>query len=414
MSIFISYRRGDSRHITDHIYDRLVTAFGKAAIFKDVDSIPLGSDFRTVLEEAVSRSHILLAVIGSQWISIPGNDGRPRIQDPNDFVRIEIETALKRGIPIVPVMVDGASIPGMNELPPSLREIAFRHGTVVRPDPDFHRDVDRLIKACQSHGSGAKDAATRGTANELTRGPAPIIRMHSFDVTQQVIAETLAGRLGLNPSSVGFKFAETTGDLIPEDCYLELKNGTRVSFSRDDLDEAINDICLNLATSLLREGFIMSSCVVKGSKAKTYRAEGLDPSARLSILLEKQAREFADCSHEELSRALESYAFALPSHHNRSSLNALPRPSPVWGVLEELVKREAWKPLVPSLGSVASVEPDIAVLWIAEIVKKANSIQAPQILVDLERTKPSRPDAVRTWAEQLANLWFGVVEPPAG
>ena len=151
MTIFISYRRDDSRHIADRMYDRLSTAFGRDGVFKDVDYIPLGSDFRRILQDAVSRCEVLFAVIGNRWVSIADAGGQRRLDNSDDFVRIEVESALQRGIPVIPILVDGASFPQATELPPSLQELSFRNGTVVRPDPDFHRDLDRLIKACQRH-----------------------------------------------------------------------------------------------------------------------------------------------------------------------------------------------------------------------------------------------------------------------
>ncbi len=147
--VFISYRRKDSRHITDRLYDRLAGYFDKNDVFKDVDSIPYGADFRRKLEEAVGGCAVLVAVIGPEWLTTPGEDGRPRLHDPDDFVRIEVEGALRRGIPVVPVLVDGAPMPRREDLPPGLEDLAYRNATVVRPDPDFHRDVDRLIAAVE-------------------------------------------------------------------------------------------------------------------------------------------------------------------------------------------------------------------------------------------------------------------------
>lgn len=145
--IFISYRRADSADVTGRIYDRLSAHFGAAAIFKDVDSIPPGVDFKEHLEKAVGRCKIFLVVIGDRWLeshtSIPDN----RLFDPMDFVRIEIEAALKRNILIIPLLVRGASMPAEEKLPPSLGKLIYRNALPIRPDPDFHRDIDRLIGA---------------------------------------------------------------------------------------------------------------------------------------------------------------------------------------------------------------------------------------------------------------------------
>jgi TIR domain len=150
-SIFISYRRQDSGDVTGRIYDRLVQQFGREAIFKDVDSIPLGVDFRGVLDNAVGQCNLLLAVIGRQWLSGQNESGARRLDDPRDFVRIEIESAIRRDIPVIPLLVQGAGMPGENDLPTSLQALVYRNAIPIRPDPDFHHDIDRLIKGIELH-----------------------------------------------------------------------------------------------------------------------------------------------------------------------------------------------------------------------------------------------------------------------
>ena len=150
-SVFISYRRDDSADITGRIYDRLIQRFSKDIVFKDVDSIPLGIDFRQHLEGALSQCRILLAIMGDEWRGGQGVDGKRRIDDPRDHVRLELEVALGRNIPVIPVLVRKASIPAEEELPPSLKSLAYRNGIQVRPDPDFHGDMDRLIKGIEPH-----------------------------------------------------------------------------------------------------------------------------------------------------------------------------------------------------------------------------------------------------------------------
>jgi hypothetical protein len=150
MKIYASYRRADSAALTGRISDHLASHFGPQSIFKDVDSIPIGADFRRTLQQEIEQCNVVLAVIGPSWTSITDEEGSRRLDNPDDFVRIELEAALQRGIPIVPVLVDGASIPSARDLPESLRAIAYRNAAMVRPDPDFHVDVDRLIKALET------------------------------------------------------------------------------------------------------------------------------------------------------------------------------------------------------------------------------------------------------------------------
>src|SRR5215472_16467854 len=100
--ILISYRREDSADVTGRIYDRLIQAFDRESVFKDVDSIPLGVNFRIYLDAQVAKCHVFLAVIGRDWMKTKGVRSKSKLEDPKDFVRIEIESALKREIPVIP------------------------------------------------------------------------------------------------------------------------------------------------------------------------------------------------------------------------------------------------------------------------------------------------------------------------
>jgi formylglycine-generating enzyme required for sulfatase activity len=143
--IFVSYRREDSTDVTGRIYDRLVAQFGQAAVFKDVNSIPAGEDFRAVITGAVSGCKIVLVIIGKRWLEVLDQDGRRRLDQENDFVRIEVESALKHGCRVLPVLVQGTSMPKPRELPRSLEPLAYRTAIPVRSDPDFHRDMEPLL-----------------------------------------------------------------------------------------------------------------------------------------------------------------------------------------------------------------------------------------------------------------------------
>jgi tetratricopeptide (TPR) repeat protein len=168
--IFISYRRDDAAYVTGHINDMLRKAFGDDAVFTDVDNIALGVDFRAVLDETVSQCQVLLAVIGSEWLTVRDQEGQLRLQDPADFVRIEIESALKRNIPVIPLLVAGAKMPAEEELPESLRALAFRNGIQIRPAPDFGVDMARLIKNLQQHFAAMGSVSEAGPGIDLTEG----------------------------------------------------------------------------------------------------------------------------------------------------------------------------------------------------------------------------------------------------
>ncbi len=170
--IFISYRRSDSPDATGRIYDRLVGAFGKPQVFKDVDSIPLGRDFRGHLNDIVGDCGVMLAVMGPHWTQARNPAGQRRLEDADDFVRIELETALARDIPVVPVLVGHAQLPVASELPGSLASLVFRQSIEVRPDPDFHNDATRLVTALRAildPAAAAAAAAAQQAAAAIAR-----------------------------------------------------------------------------------------------------------------------------------------------------------------------------------------------------------------------------------------------------
>lgn len=110
--IFISYRRADSDYPAGWLFERLAEHFGRARVFKDVDSLQPGDDFAEVITTAVSSCSALVAVIGERWLTITDEYGRRRLDNPEDFVRLEIEAALTRGVRVIPVLVNGAGMPG--------------------------------------------------------------------------------------------------------------------------------------------------------------------------------------------------------------------------------------------------------------------------------------------------------------
>jgi TIR domain len=144
--IFISYRREETAANAGRLYDLLSDHFGEARVFMDIDSIVVGVDFTRAVIEAVSGCNILLALIGRDWLTITDSKGRRRIDNPNDWVRIEIETALQRDIRVVPVLVDGAVLPQADDLPPSLQPLVKRHALELSYT-GFRSEVTRLITA---------------------------------------------------------------------------------------------------------------------------------------------------------------------------------------------------------------------------------------------------------------------------
>jgi len=144
--VFISYRREDSGGYAGRIYDRLTSRLGREKVFFDVDTIPPGRDFVEVLSERVGSCDALLAVVGKHWVLSVDSENKRRLDDPKDFVRIEIEAALSRNVPVIPVLVDGAAMPRPEDLPDSLRKLIRRQAVEIT-HARFDSDAERLTEA---------------------------------------------------------------------------------------------------------------------------------------------------------------------------------------------------------------------------------------------------------------------------
>jgi hypothetical protein len=153
--VFISYRREDSAAYAGRLFDILSTEFGRENTFMDVDTIEGGDDFPAVIERKLSVSDALVAVIGDHWLSETEPNGGRRLDNPSDFVRVEIAKALERGIRVIPVLVGGATLPRPTDLPGNLQPLCERQAMEVR-DAHFHADVKELIDVLHRtlHGAG--------------------------------------------------------------------------------------------------------------------------------------------------------------------------------------------------------------------------------------------------------------------
>ena len=163
-AIFISYRREDAEGQAGRLFDDLARHFGEHSVFMDVAGIEPGRDFRRVIDEHVASCGVLLAMIGKSWIDATDESGRRRLEDPMDFVRLETASALKRDIPVVPVLVHGARMPRAEQLPADLAELAYRNG-VELTHARWDSDVQVLIKALSPYvESLQKNAGQSDTA----------------------------------------------------------------------------------------------------------------------------------------------------------------------------------------------------------------------------------------------------------
>jgi hypothetical protein len=164
--IFISYRREDSSAWAGRLSDRLSNHFPSKQIFMDVDSVDLGDDFVKTIEKTVGSCDVLIAVIGKGWLSSSHQEGQRRLDNPKDFVRIEIATALKRDIRVIPVLVDGVSMPRSRDLPDDLKALVRRNALQLSHDR-FRTDSERLASAVER--ALEKTAAERREREEKER-----------------------------------------------------------------------------------------------------------------------------------------------------------------------------------------------------------------------------------------------------
>lgn len=150
-ALFIGYRREDTGGDAGRLYDRLATAFGRERVFKDVDSIPRGVRFRAYVEDILGGCRMMLVLIGPKWIDARDAEGNRRLEDPEDLVRVEIETALANPkVQVLPVLVNGAEMPKRDQLPGELKALTEFNAARLRHDPDFHNDINDLITVIET------------------------------------------------------------------------------------------------------------------------------------------------------------------------------------------------------------------------------------------------------------------------
>src|SRR5215469_14497009 len=146
--IFVSYRRNESSHLAGRLYDRLAERFGESRVFIDVDAIEPGVDFAEEISRAIARCKALLVIIGPGWMTATDEHGRRRLEDPDDIVRLEVESALARDVRVIPILVEGAVMPAQQDLPDSLSRLGRRNALTIRHE-SFRSDAGRLITALE-------------------------------------------------------------------------------------------------------------------------------------------------------------------------------------------------------------------------------------------------------------------------
>ena len=205
--IAISYRRADSEAMTGRIFDRLIAHYGKDAIFRDIDDIPPGIDFRVHINQTLLKTNILLAIVGPQWLGMASDGGADRIQEETDPVRVEVETALRRRVPLIPVLIGATRMPGSDQLPPSLKDFAFRNAVKVDTGQDFDYHMDRLIRSMDA----ILEQAPKSPPSRETKAPAAPTTPPKPSTAERQAAAAAAAAEALRKKDTGSRGAAPAG-----------------------------------------------------------------------------------------------------------------------------------------------------------------------------------------------------------
>jgi formylglycine-generating enzyme required for sulfatase activity len=173
-TVFISYRREITAGEARALFNELLGKLGKNSVFMDVDSIALGRDFRGALQKTLESCDLMLVLIGRDWADVKDEEGRPRLHNPGDFVRLEIEAALKRDIVVTPILVQGAHMPAPEQLPAEIRDLVYRNGFELshnRWESDFAEMTRRLNLDVSKEGGRVEQLASTAAAPDASIAP---------------------------------------------------------------------------------------------------------------------------------------------------------------------------------------------------------------------------------------------------
>jgi TonB family protein len=282
-AIFVSYRRNDSQGEAGRLFDDLVTHFGEQKVFMDVAGIEAGRDFRKAIEESVANCGVLLVIIGPSWLAAKNEAGVRRLDDPADFVREEVAAALRRDIPVIPVLVRGAEMPRVEQLPETLTDLAYRN-CVELTHARWRSDVQLLIEPLRRligisaeikprsvSGEAIVADHARPSSQELTSSPnAEQITASRFDAaTLQRIRRELAIHIG--PIAELVMARATPLCHSTEDLFLKVAEEIESPQEREDFLRKMNSPSLLAPVKL--EG---QSPVSRSPQKPTHRAD-VDP-----------------------------------------------------------------------------------------------------------------------------------------
>src|SRR6516225_6014706 len=172
-TVFISYRRENAAGEARALFNDLAERLGENSVFMDVDSIALGRDFRSALQQTTASCDLMLVLIGRNWADAKDEGGRVRLENPADYVRLEVEAALRRNIAVTPVLVQGAHMPAPEDLPAEIRDLAYRNGFELSHNR-WESDVGEMVRRLDLDGRTGDDRAkpiTLGRSTPALTGP---------------------------------------------------------------------------------------------------------------------------------------------------------------------------------------------------------------------------------------------------
>ena len=224
--VFISYRRDDSAEAARRIFDGLAARLGAERVFIDAVTLEPGQDFAAAIQEKIGFCDALVAVIGPRWLTCAGPDGRRRLDEPDDWVRLEIASALSQDVKVIPALVDGAELPDARELPPPLTGLTNHQAIDLRRE-QFARDLERLEQALAPSAAAENPIAlwlallTRRHRAldplDLSR-PAMLWRAFAFMGLMMLVAEALRlpvnARAGLPYWNVAYLAADVIANCV--------------------------------------------------------------------------------------------------------------------------------------------------------------------------------------------------------
>jgi hypothetical protein len=365
--VFISYRQAESKEIASVISQGLrkgrhPTTGKSLRVFHDLDTIDIGQNIDVVLQGALKSSRCFIVLLTPTYSKSEYTSFEQMLITGEDWGGLKER--------IIPIMVDSCEVPNR------LKSIRYLDLTVGKKEQP-RRAHDALIKT------------------------------YCLEFPQRVVATHIAKHLGASGEDVTFTFSEETGDINPDRSAVFTKNGTKLSFSWDDVDAAMESAINETTGTLIADGFVVTDRVCKGWRERWGEDEGLGPDSPIMVYLEKLTGDLSKCDDSDLSHALTRYGYDLPEDFDRSFLNGLPSPSPSVDVIHEMINREAWEKFKFAICDLANSHSGIAVQWCVPVVRRANEIEDASMKEDLERSRPEDSDSVRPWAEYLLKEWLG-------